>query len=623
MHHSQSMRFKLLTFIGALLTVVCIAFILFALIATKRQISSGNTEKSIAQSNTAKAILKELNDSVTKNALLIAGQSGSVLQSALKGSDSSGLSETALALLATTGCDTISLTDISGNTLLSVNSTADSKTLSGDEIYISGIAPVTDNAGNQIGTLTLRKRLDNDTTLIRFAEACGCDVAIYSQGALKNSHFNEASSYTPIDTLSAEITAKLEAGETAFEVLAVNGNQVITCYTPIFNNDQSLAGAVMTAPEFYQNSWLVIMWLIIFLAVQLVIYPVIAYYLKKFTAPIQRTSHEAERLATGDLDVEIEINRKDEIGVLQNAMHSLAETMRDQATVISHISAGNLTDSYTPKSAEDRMGNNIVKLLSNNNKMLSDIRTAADQVASGASQIAMAAQSLAEGSTEQAATIEQLSSTITEVGRQAGLTVEISQQASSDVESAASLIRQTVEYMEQMNETMRDIADRGQKISSVNKVIDDIAFQTNILALNAAVEAARAGQHGKGFAVVADEVRSLASKSAEAAQETASLIESNIAIVKKGAEIADMVTKSMENVHQITERTVHSIGTMNSASSQGSDALAALVNEIQQINQVVQANSATAEESASASEELNSQSSLLTDIVAKYSLKSY
>ena len=138
MHHSQSMRFKLLTFIGVLLTVVCIAFILFALIATKRQISSGNTEKSIAQSNTAKAILKELNDSVTKNALLIAGQSGSVLQSALKGSDSSGLSETALALLATTGCDTISLTDISGNTLLSVNSTADSKKLSGDEILQSG-----------------------------------------------------------------------------------------------------------------------------------------------------------------------------------------------------------------------------------------------------------------------------------------------------------------------------------------------------------------------------------------------------------------------------------------------------------------------------------------------------
>jgi methyl-accepting chemotaxis protein len=167
---------------------------------------------------------------------------------------------------------------------------------------------------------------------------------------------------------------------------------------------------------------------------------------------------------------------------------------------------------------------------------------------------------------------------------------------------------------------MQDIDEKSQRIANVIKVIDDIAFQTNILALNAAVEAARAGQHGKGFAVVSDEVRNLASKSAGAAKETAALIESSLHSVADGNTIVTKVSDSLQSVGAISDKNAASIEHLYEGSTQQSTSMAEINTAITQLSSVVQANSATAEETAASSEEMSAQSAVLNEIVSRFKL---
>lgn len=236
------------------------------------------------------------------------------------------------------------------------------------------------------------------------------------------------------------------------------------------------------------------------------------------------------------------------------------------------------------------------------------------------SQVAAGAQALAQGTTEQASSIEELSSTIAEISQKINNTANNAHLANLEAMSTNEVVSNSNNQMQEMKNAMNNINAKSAEISRVIKTIENIAFQTNILALNAAVEAARAGSAGKGFAVVADEVRNLAQKSAAAAKNTTVLIEETIQAVKHGADIADINSQTMLNVVDGSNKVRDFLNEIARASKEQSDAVSQITIGVDQIFSVIQNNSAMAEESAAASEELSSQAQLLLTHIGKFCL---
>lgn len=343
---------------------------------------------------------------------------------------------------------------------------------------------------------------------------------------------------------------------------------------------------------------------------------------KMLTVPIRRLSIASKKLAVGDIEVDCQKIHDDDLGELLDDFAHMAETIKEQAYIAEHISQGDLTVRVEPKGEKDVLGRALYKLVADNNTTLGSIKDSTKQVSVGAEQVSAASQSLAQGSTEQASAIQQVSASMDDIAEHTQGNADEANTANQLVHSVKDMAVSGNEQMKSMIIAMDEINESSETISKIIKVIDDIAFQTNILALNAAVEAARAGEHGKGFAVVADEVRSLAAKSAAAASETAEMIENSIEKVNKGAELAEETARALEEIVASIDRVVELIDSIADASNNQTTAVSQINQAISQVSQVVQTNSATSEQCAAASAELSNQSSVLKDLIANYKLQS-
>jgi len=298
--------------------------------------------------------------------------------------------------------------------------------------------------------------------------------------------------------------------------------------------------------------------------------------------PVNKLVGAANKIADGDLDVHIDIYTKEEIGNLASAFNKMVDNLND---------------------------------------VVSNINVAAEQVAAGAKQLSESSIDLSQGATEQASTIEELTASLEEIAAQTKQNADSSNQANSLAEVAKQNAIQGNVQMKDMLKAMEQINISSNNISKIIKVIDEIAFQTNILSLNAAVEAARAGQHGKGFAVVAEEVRNLAARSANAAKETTELIEDSIKNVESGTAIAQKTSEALNKIVDDVSKVAKLIEDVAIASNEQASGIDQVNQGIMMVSEVVQKNSATSEESAAASEELSSQADALKQQVLRFKLR--
>ena len=254
------------------------------------------------------------------------------------------------------------------------------------------------------------------------------------------------------------------------------------------------------------------------------------------------------------------------------------------------------------------------------NEILTQVSVATEEVVNGTQQISDSSQSLSQGSTEQASAIEEITSSMTQLGSQITMNAENANQANDITADTRKHAEGGNAQMQAMLSAMHEISSSSKNIAKIIKVIDEIAFQTNLLALNAAVEAARAGRHGKGFAVVAEEVRNLAGRSATAARETADLIENSIKTIEKGVIIADKTEESLSGIGSMISKVSDLMSEIAVASNEQAQGIAQINEGLDHIEKVTQQNTAHAEESASASEELYGQSYNLQEMLKKFKL---
>jgi methyl-accepting chemotaxis protein len=249
------------------------------------------------------------------------------------------------------------------------------------------------------------------------------------------------------------------------------------------------------------------------------------------------------------------------------------------------------------------------------NRIIAGLNEGADQVNDAAGQVSSASQQLAEGASEQASSLEETSSALEQMAAMTRTNSENAKQANELADQARTAAQTGDKTMGQLNEAMTAINESSGKISKIIKVIEEIAFQTNLLALNAAVEAARAGEHGKGFAVVADEVRNLAMRAAEAARETTGLIEDSTTRAKEGTNVAGEVGKALGTIVADVTKVADLVSGITKASEEQAQGVDQVNTAVSQMDKVTQQNAAGAEESASAAEELSAQAQAVKGMV--------
>lgn len=346
--------------------------------------------------------------------------------------------------------------------------------------------------------------------------------------------------------------------------------------------------------------------------------------LETILEPLHAIEDVAMELTEGNLHSTLEYHSEDEIGRLA---HSMRKSIRILGTYVDDIdrsmklfSEGNFDVHPEVEWRGDFVGilNSFMAFQASMAGTIKGIQNVSDEVSGAAEQVASSSNDLADGATNQAAVVEELTATVTGVSEQVEKNSQSAKEISVKVDELGNAISESNGKMHEMVDSMHEISEASKEIDKIITTINEIASQTNLLALNASIEAARAGEAGKGFAVVANQVNVLADQSAQAAKESAALIETSVKAVEKGMVIAGQTAAQLEEVAENSKLITTEVTNIAETLETQTTEIKQIDEGIEQINDVVQTNSATSEECAAASQEMSSEAESLREMIRKF-----
>ena len=357
-------------------------------------------------------------------------------------------------------------------------------------------------------------------------------------------------------------------------------------------------------------------------------YAVIKVLAAMLVEPIQNLVVASEKISSGDFEIGVPYDAKDELGELSDSFETAAGVLKkvvsDLLSIVEHFSEGNFNvKSSCPESYVGQLRSVLDELQEMVGKIsgtMHGIQESAEQVSAGSNQLAESAQEIAEGATNQATAVQELVATVDQVTSQVLENTKSTDVVHDKAKQVGVEAANSQKKMEELVDAMKKITATTQNIEKIIADIENIASQTNLLSLNASIEAARAGEAGRGFAVVADQIRQLAEESANSAVESKKLIEESLTEVEVGNRVTKETGDAMNKVMDELDKIIQEVANIRAASDKQATSVKEIRKGVEDINDVIQSNSAAAEETSATSEELAASASTLNDLLDAFEL---